>query len=448
MHRSALLPALLIAVASPATAQGPLSLAEAFRRADTAAFANRIADGASRAQAAQVTAALQGILPSVRVEGGVARTDDPLGAFGYTLEQRLVSAASFNPSSLNSPDPVTNWRASIVAEVPLFNADAFLGRSVALRLTDAARANAGWIRASTRADVTRAYFAAILAREEIQTLEAAVTAARAHLRQAESMVGNGLATRSDALLASVQQGRLEAQLIGARGNALIARERLALLLGQPGDTAFVLPDSLPAAPRVHAIAGRITTDSATTRLDVTAARFGLEAADRDGRRASAGYLPRLNGFGRSDWNSTDRLFGGRRSYTIGVMASWSPFTGAAQIADREASRGRAVSARAALDAAQAGAGLELSATTTMVAVAVAQLDIASTSLAQATEAHRIVARKYDGGLATIAELLSAATVENETRLGLATARYQVIVAVAAARLASGDDLTDLTQLEN
>ena len=69
-------------------------------------------------------------------------------------------------------------------------------------------------------------------------------------------------------------------------------------------------------------------------------------------------------------------------------------------------------------------------------------------MVQATEAHRIVARKYAGGLATVAELLSAAAVETQARLALSESRYQVIVADAAARQATGRDLMALTALEN
>lgn len=448
MDRFALLTALALSGATHAAAQGPLTLAEAFRRADTAAFANRASAGNSRTQAAQVTAALQGILPTLRAEGGVVRSDNPLAAFGYTLQQRTVSVASFNPASLNAPNPVTNWSGGVVAEVPIFNADAWTRRGAARDASNAAQASAGWTREATRAEVARGYFQAILAREATRTLEVAVAAARAHVRQAESMVSNGLATRSDALLASVQQGRLEAQLIGARGDAVIARERLALILGQPGDTAFTLPDSLPSASRIRSLAADRSDDSGTTRLDVMAARLGLDAARGDARRATTSYLPRLNGFGRVDWNSSDRPFAGRSSYTIGLIASWSPFTGASQIADRQATQGRVEAVRAALDASQANAGLERSATRTQLTVAVAQLGIAEASVAQATEAHRIVARKYEGGLATIAELLGAAATETETRLGVAAARYQVIVAEVAARQAAGVDLLALVALEN
>ena len=448
MLRPTILCALALAAGAPLRAQAPLTLGEAFRRADSAAYVNRIASGNARARGAQATASLQGILPSVRAEVAYVRTDNPLAAFGFTLQQRGVSSASFNPASLNYPSPVTNVSGGVVAELPIINADAWFGRAAASSAAAAVKAGSGWTRETTRVDVTRAYFGAIFAREQVRTLESATAAGRAHLRQAESMVSNGLATRSDALLASVQLGQLEAQLIGARGNAGVARERLALLLGQPGDTAFTLPDSLPSAAQIRNVVTPSTRDSAATRLDVTAARLGLEAAQRDVRRANARYIPRLNGFGRYDWNSPDQIFRGRSSYTVGVMASWSPFAGASEIADRHAAQGRADAARAMVEGAEAGAALERNASQSQLAVAIAQLGIAEISVTQGAEAHRIVAKKYTGGLATIAELLSAAALETQTRLGLSEARYQAIVANAAVRQAAGADLMGLTVLEN
>jgi len=448
MLRPTLLAALTLGVATATQAQAPLTLAEAFRRADSAAYANRIAVASTRAQGAQATSALQGILPTLRAEGGYVRTDNPLAAFGYTLQQRGVSLASFNPANLNYPAAVSNWNGGLVAEVPLINVDAWIGRSAAGSATAAAKAASGWTRESTRADVARAYFGAILAREQVRTLEFATTAGKAHLRQAESMVTNGLATRSDALLASIQEGQLEAQLVGARGNADIARQQLALLLGSPADSTLTLPDSLPSAAQIRSLLTASTSDSTADRFDVTAARLGVEATESDVRRSKAKYLPRVNGFGRYDWNSPDQLFGGQSSYTVGVMASWTPFAGASEIGDRHAADGRADAARARAEAAVASASLERDATRTRLAVASAQLDIAQLSVAQGAEAHRIVAKKYAGGLATIAELLGAAALETQTRLGLSEARFQVIIADAAARQAAGTDLMALTVLEN
>lgn len=448
-RRPCTLPALLLLLsAAPLAAQQPMTLGDALRRADSAAFANRIAAGDARAKGAQATAALQGILPTVRAEAGYVSSDNPLAAFGYTLQQRGVTLASFDPASLNYPAAVNNWNGGFVAEVPLINVDAWYGRSAASSAAAAASASSGWTREVTRVEVVRGYFGAVLAGEQVTTLVTAAEAARAHVRQAESMVANGMATRSDALLASVQAGQVEAQLIGARGEADIARQRLALLIGQPGDTAFTLPDSLPSATMIRESSQGSNPDTVATRLDVSAARLGVEAAERDVSRANAKYLPRLNGFGRYDWNSPDKPFGGQGSYTVGIMASWSPFSGASEIAARQAARGRAEAASAGAEAAEAAANLEGQATATQHVVALARLGIAETAVVQAAEAHRIVARKYAGGLATVAELLTAAAMETQARLGLSEARYQAIATDAAARQATGRDLMALTALEN
>jgi outer membrane protein TolC len=442
------LPALLLLAGTPLAAQQPLTLADAFRRADSAAYANRIAAGDARASSAQATAALQGILPTVRAEAGYLRSNEPLTAFGITLRQRGVTLASFDPASLNYPAAIGNWNGGLIAEVPLINVDAWYGRSAASSAAAAANASSGWTREVTRVDIVRAYFGAILAQEQVHTLVAGTDAALANFRQAQSMVTNGLATRSDALLASIQAGQVEAQLIGARGEADIAHQRLAVLLGQPGDTAFVLPDSLPPAAAIRDLADGSQPDSVGARLDVAAARLGASAAQRDVRRANAAYLPRLNGFGRYDWNSPSQPFGGVGGYTIGIMASWSPFAGASELAERQAARGRAEAAGASAEAAAAAARLDRNTTAIQHSVALARLGIAEAAVEQGAEAHRIVARKYAGGLATIAELLGAASAETQARLSLSEARYQAIVSDAAARQASGRDLMALTALEN
>ena len=68
-----------------------LSLVDALERADGAAHPNRIAAVVAAAQGAQELAALRGVLPNVRLEGGFARTTDPIGAFGIALRQRRIA---------------------------------------------------------------------------------------------------------------------------------------------------------------------------------------------------------------------------------------------------------------------------------------------------------------------------------------------------------------------
>jgi outer membrane protein TolC len=438
---------MLVAVPGLRAQAPPLTLREALVRADSAAYGNRAADGEAGAAAARAAGALQGILPTLRVEGGWVRTDEPLGAFGSLLRQRRVTPEAFAPDALNFPVPISNWAGGVVAEIPLLNADAWLGRAAASSGEAAGRAQAEWTRSSTRLEVVRAYFGATLAAEALATFEAASRAAHEHVRTTEALVRNGMVTKSDALLAGVRAGEVDAQLVEARSLAQLARRRLALALGEPADTQFALPAALPPPQRIRAVAAWAAVDPIPERSDVAAARLGREAAELDARRATGRLLPRLNAFGRLDWNDPSTPFGGPESWTVGVLASWSPFSGGAELADRSGARARAEAAAAMAEAAAAQAELDVAVQESDLAVALERLAIAERSVAQGAEAHRIVARKYEGGLAAIVELLEASATETSTRLGLAQAQYQAIVADAGRRQARGDDPAALVALE-
>lgn len=434
-----------------AAAQSPLDLGQALELADRGAYAVRIARGEATERSAGTLAALRGILPALRVESGLMRTTDPIGAFGTTLRQRTITQADFNPATLNHPAVAEDWTGALVAEIPLVNADAWIGRNAAGNATAAARAMVDWERLSTRAGVVRAWFGATLAGEKVRTLEEGTRAAHAHVRQAELMAEQGLVTRSDALLASVKAGEVDAMLAEARGEVRTARRGLATLLGRP-DLSVELPASLPGADAVRSVATAVSApadDPALlgTRADVRAAQLGLEAAGGDVLRTRAAWLPRLNGMARMEWHSADGVYQGKENWSVGVVAQWSPFAGAGQLADHRAAAGRRDAAQARAEAASANARMELGRTADALAVALERLTIAERAVDQATEAHRIVTKKYEGGLATVVELLDASATETRTRLEYAHTLYTVIAAGADHALARGEDPGQLAALD-
>ena len=423
-----------------------LTLAEAFERADQSAYSNRMAEGEIQARSGDQTSALAGILPTLRAEGGYTKTTDPLGAFGTILRQRAVTPAAFDPAALNHPATQSSYAGGLVVEQPVFNADAWLGRAAASSATAATAAQGRWTWETVRADVVRAYFGAILAGFQVTTLEAASRAAHEHARQAGLMVANGMVTRSDALLASVRAGNVDAELATARGVGANARRELALLLGSPAIATVSLAESLPSPARIRSV---IEPDSLVEgeRSDVAAARHAWDAARRDVWRARSRYLPRLNSFARYDWYAADGIFAGDKSWTVGVMAVWTPFAGASEIGDMQAAKGREATARARAEAAEHNAMVEMARHQTEVEVALARLAIAERAVEQSRDAHRIVSRKYEGGLATVVELLDAQATETSTELGLSHAQYQVIVAEADRRKAHGLSIASLIALE-
>lgn len=434
-------------LAAPTAAHAQLRLADALRRADSAAISNRIADGQRAERAGQAVGALRGLLPALRVESGIARTTDPIGAFGTLLRQRGISQTDFDPRRLNEPTPVTNYSSGLVAEVPLLNADAWLGRRAATSAADAGASTAAFNKIAVRATVVRAFFGVQLADERVRTLEAALTAGAAHVRQAESMQRTGMVTPADVLMASVKSGELEADLATARGDAANARRELRTLIGADNDSAAAPAGSLPTANALRAFVATDRDSAPIPRLDVAAAAFGARAAHDDAERAKASLLPRVNGVARWDWNDRRRLFGGDKSWTVGVMATWTPFSGGAEIADQRTATARAAIAAATADGAAAQARIEAARSAADVDIALQRLAIAERGAAQSADAHRIVTRRYEGGLASVVELLDAAAGESRSGFLLANARYDLIAALAMRRLFTGRDPATLVALD-
>ena len=433
------------------TAGAQLTLSEALRQADNSAYTNRAAAGTAAAEAARAIAPLQGILPNVRIEGGYARTTDPIGVFGDRLRQRIITQSDFDPQHLNQPSALGNYQSGVVLEQPVFNADAWAGRVAARHGAEASRAFATWTALTTRANVVRAYYGTVLAAERKATLVVAARSAHAHLAETQAMVRQGLVTRSDALLASVRAGDIDVQLAEAEGGIETARGELAVMMGQPlggvaGNT--VASTALPSANRIRAVVTNDTSSLVEQRADVRGAEQQFATARADAMRARSAYLPHINSVARYDWNSASRLYGGEHNWTVAVVASWNPFGSATELSDIRATAGRAAAAEASAQGAEAQAALEASQTRIALVVALTRLGIAEQSAVQSAEAHRIVSRKYEGGLASVVDLLDAQAVEMRSALGLSDARYGVIVAAAERRRAVGGDPGTLAALDD
>ncbi len=440
----------------PAQDSPRLSLADALAEADQNAFVNRGAAAAAGIARATARLPLKGLLPSARVEAGAIRTTDPIGTFGTLLRQRRVTQDAFSPSSLNFPDATDNLQGAAIIEIPLLNSDALLGFRSASRAADAADARAGWTARSTRLSVVRAYYGAILSGEKLRAIGRAAEAGEAMTRQVSHLLEQGLVTRADLLQAQVHVNDVKVQMLAAGAAASAAREQLGLLLGRSqisgAPAAGDLPSALPSDSSVRRMAERSLRDAVgqtnprargneqhTEREDITASRLEAAAASLDSRRALSTLLPRLNGIARYDWNSLSGLYSGRPNWTVGIIASWSLFGGGSELADVSGGRARLAAAHTVEAAALANAQLEMEAAIRQLRLALEQLDLAALSREQSDEAHRLVQRRYSGGLATMAELLGADAGATASMLAYASARYAVIEAVGRYRLSIGVD---------
>ncbi len=135
--------------------------------------------------------------------------------------------------------------------------------------------------------------------------------------------------------------------------------------------------------------------------------------------------------------SSRNLVTGSSDYTVGASISFDIFN-PSRGSRLAAARAAPAPAAAERDQLANQVRLEVVRSLQQFRVAQRQLDVAKSSVIQATEARRIIQDRYDEGLTTTTELLRAQTKLLRTQMELLAARQDYFVGYAALLLATGE----------
>jgi len=393
--------------------------------------AGRAATDAARAQ---TTGAWSGFLPQLKVSKGFMRTDDALGAFGFKLHTRSVTAADFDPARLNTPGESNLWTTRLQLLQPVFNGGmAWSGKSAANASVRAAEQD------QTRAEDTvvlqcvQAYEGLALALAYTDVVQAAITSAEAHERQAQSLLDAEMATEADLLQARVFLSGLRQQLITVTNQVAQAGEMIRLL------TTVETPLVLAVGPGVRLAAAAEAPRSAevAARADLLAHEARADAASAMVGVARGAMLPHLNLGLNRDWMSRDEVFGSEAdSWSLGVVATWE-FKGLANVAKLKQARAQRRAASHLSDFQKRQARHEAQQAWRNAHAAASRVDVAAGAVDAARESLRIVTNQYREGLADMVDLLDVQAAAIQAEGDLVQARHDQQVELARLAYAAG-----------
>ena len=409
----------------------------------------------SQSQMAQAQAGLnqaQGArLPKLTASMTGTRTNDALNAFGLKLSQRGATfndfgAGQFNPSApgalsvaptnLNYPSAVTNYNTRLEMLIPLYNGGMISG------YVDQAHA---YVKAAHQGDlaarqqvifhVIQAYQGLHTARAYVKVTLKAQTAAEAYLKTTQNLLHEGVVVRSDLLSAQVNLADIKVKLAEATRSEAAANDQLHLLLGKPLGEALEIGRNFTPKPLQGDVAG-LQELAVQNNPGLMAMRAQLDAVSAGVKVALADYYPHFNAMLRQDWNAATPAQSAS-SYTVAGVLSW-------QVLDFGATRGavgRAEASRsellAKLKQAEDGVRYQVADASRGVDEAQLRVDARATTVVQAAEAQRLVAKRYENGVTTMVEMLSVQAQLDKARADAVAAEYQLIVQRSALRLATG-----------
>lgn len=447
---------LTLAVALAVTASGARSETLDFKQCVAIALAQNADMATAESQIKQAEAAERqakgNYWPKLNLSLTATRTNDALNAFGLKLGQRNATfgdfgAGEFNPSNpavlsiaphdLNYPGNVNNYNPRIELLVPVYNGG-MVGDYVkqAKSYVQAAQAGDRLARQKLTEQVLMAYQGVHTARAYVEVAKQAQLAAEEYVRITSQLLKQGMSVKSDLLTAQVNLEDVKLKVTAAKDAEANALDQLHLLLGKP--LSDPLDVGAPVMPTI------LDGDVTTLRREALANHQGLKAlrSQEDSARAAvdaarASKLPQFNVMLRQDWNSKDLNSRAASSYTVAGVLSWNAFDGGGSQAAVDRAEAQRLEIAAKLDQANNGIAYKVGEAKRQAEAAAEKVNARKLSLDQAIEAQRLVKKRYENGLGTLIELLSAQAQLDKARADLVAANYDQAVQRAELKLAVG-----------
>lgn len=417
-----------IAAAQPAPIR--LSVADAISRG--LENSHRIAEVRAREEGARAA-----------VDSAAAAKRPIVGASGsYSRTNHVTEFSVPQPNGTRLvvyPDVPDNFMSRISFQWPIYTA----GRSDALERAAQAEVTAiasdmDTARADLRLEITRAYWAAVTARETLRVLEESAARVEAQLRDARQRFDVGLIPPNEVTALEAQRARERAQLLEASNIREAALIDLRRLIGAAPDAVIDLTDAIAQpAPAPVSTSSDMVESALRARPELKALSARLSGAESRQQAAAAATKPVINFSGGVDYaNPNPRIFPRKEewqeSWDVGINVTWNflDFGRAkAQIAETAAA---AKATRARIAELESIVSADVRQRLLDRESAQAIVGASEEAVKSAAEARRVIADRFNAGVATSTDVIVAQVAQLETEL--ARTRALANLRLAEARL--------------
>ncbi len=377
-------------------------------------------------------------LPRVDVMLIYQRSDSPIQVFMAKLAQQDFKASDFEIDPLNHPSPRTNLKTAIEITQPIFNqGKEIIGLRKAKKHAYMAQLEKEALTQYVLYQVEAAYTNWILARERVKVLQAAEDTAKANLSLVKAQVENGKALTSDLLRAQVHLAAVKRELLAAKNQRKVALLRLNLVLGLPTDTPWE-PLALDLKKEINP--GPLATwqeKALLKRPDLALVKEKASLADLEVKQAKYRFYPAINMKGIYEYNAEGLGGVSGDAFTVMAEARFNLFSGFRDKASLAQARAQALAEQAKVREKKNQVLQEVEEAYLALKTSKAQVEVSLATVAQAQEALELIKKRYQNGLATIVDLLTAQTALKQARLELLSARFQERLAWIELRFRAG-----------
>lgn len=393
---------------------------------------------------ANVTIALAGALPEIRLGTSYNRNFDIPSFFVQMTDQDGVTQAmEFKTGFKNS------YSANLSLVQPIWQGGkVFTAYSIARDFRKYSLAVQSQVSATVEYNSDILFSDALLQRSKLDVLTKSHEAATQNLDVVEKQFSQGVVSEFEVLRARVEKSNLEPQILRAESDLKLADKRLQSFLGINLDEEIQLTEE-PVNP---AIAGLPPLDTMVQRALDNRPEMQQRTYERDMRRkaikvAQSEYWPSLDAVAAYGWQAQSDEFtlskNISRSWTAGLTLSVPLFEGGRTRGAVTQAIAEHNQALLTVEQTRDNIRLEVEQAYDRLLQAKRSFEIQQNTIAMAEEGLRIANLRYQSGVGTLLEVLSAQAALTQTREMLAQATFAFRAATAGLKLATTIDVDNL-----
>jgi outer membrane protein TolC len=425
------------------TGTQPVTLAEAIRLAQDNSPQAIAARNSVESSNVAVRTAYGAFLPSINASFGAGRQFTGTGSL-----TRVNSAGE----TVTIAGDRWNYSNSLGLSAQLFNAANFPNLRAAKADVTAAKAAVVTQSFTVALNVEQQFYNALSALESEDAARTQLAEAQQQLDASRRRVVAGAATASDSLTAIVQVANAQLALKTAQSQRRDANASLTRLVGSTIPLSAALNDPAVTARDTIQIDSAAVVVQAEAAPNIVQATAELAAADQRRRAAKAAYIPTISanysrggsGAGAYGLGNDPFVYSGQLNLSLSIPI-FNGFAREGQVAN--ASLNKANAAATLRDAKLAAKQLSVQYIDAL-RLGQEQILVQTASIAAATENLRVVQQRYNLGLSTIVDLLTAQTTLNQAQSNLIAARNTVRLATAQIEALIGQPLVTVTTGSN
>jgi outer membrane protein TolC len=381
------------------------------------------------------------LLPQLKLTGGAMELSS-VPAYSLSVPQLGFSKVIF-------PDIKENYLLKLSLQQPLFTGFKLSkSKEMASLNAQAAKEDLTKEQSDMIVNVTVAYWNLYRAEETKKVIEQTLSQVNEHLKDAQSLARQGMATDADVMKVQVQLSDVRVKDVQARNGIRLAAMSLNSLIGNPLSTGIVLADTPQSMPNdteqlLKADISALVARAALQRPEIKSMQMRCEMNEAGVTAAKGGWFPQI--FLGADYNYArpnprilppiDEWDG---TWDVGVTFQWTVwdwFTTEHQTAQAKATVRQS---EAGLKQMRDAVDLDVAQQYYNAQTAAEEVDVTSAGAEQAKESYRMTHEKFKSGVASNSDLLDAEAALLQANLTQTQATVDYAVATAKLKRAIGD----------